>query len=345
MQERKKYNTTIQLMRGLAVIMVVLQHSISRIAEIDFEFKIMYFLNHIDVAVFFVIAGYLFEIKKEKYYQESKMSYIKGKAKALLLPYLFWSLILAVAIKVASMFMTNLPSITGIKPWSWKDIVINTVLFKDYNVQHLWFIYILFFFFVFNRLFKDALIDGKVFWAVVLGSIILNHIGLNYILDKFVLHFAVFLIGRIVAKYNLLTHFKKWHMKIVAPCILVLCFFSELFMWNSFTYTYLGNTIYALSGVYCIYMIAEFLSSVCNGTKTRFGLRKIGDYSFEIYLMHNPYISMLVPIILRKVIPNTVVIVLITTVLGIIVPYYFAKIMFHYSNVTSVLFGRKGIKK
>ena len=124
MQERKKYNTTIQLMRGLAVIMVVLQHSISRIAEIDFEFKIMYFLNHIDVAVFFVIAGYLFEIKKEKYYQESKMSYIKGKAKALLLPYLFWSLILAVGIKVASMFMTNLPSITGIKPWSWKDIVI-----------------------------------------------------------------------------------------------------------------------------------------------------------------------------------------------------------------------------
>lgn len=345
MEERKTYNTTIQLMRGLAVIMVVLQHSISRIAELDLEFKIMYFLNHIDVAVFFVIAGYLFEIKKGKYYQESKMSYIKGKAKALLLPYLFWSLILAGGIKVASMVMTNLPSIIGIEPWSWKNIVINTVLFKDYNVQHLWFIYILFFFFVFNRLFKDTLINVKVFVIVVLGSIILNHIGLNYILDKFVLHFAVFLIGRIVAKYNLLQQFKKWHMKIIAPCILVLSFFSELFMRNSFTYTYLGNTLYALSGVYCIYMIAEFLSSVCNGTKIELGLRKIGDYSFEIYLMHNPYVSMLAPIILRKVISFPVVIVLITTVLGIIVPYYIAKIMFHYSNVTIVLFGRKGKQK
>ena len=60
MEERKTYNATIQLMRGLAVIMVVLQHSISRIAELDLEFKIMYFLNHIDVAVFFVISGYLF---------------------------------------------------------------------------------------------------------------------------------------------------------------------------------------------------------------------------------------------------------------------------------------------
>lgn len=70
MEERKTYNATIQLMRGLAVIMVVLQHSISRKAELDLEFKIMYFLNYIDVAVFFVISGYLFKIKKEKYYQE-----------------------------------------------------------------------------------------------------------------------------------------------------------------------------------------------------------------------------------------------------------------------------------
>lgn len=345
MEERKTYNATIQLMRGLAVIMVILQHSISRIAELDLEFKIMWFLDHIDVAVFFVISGYLFEIKKEKYYQESAISYIKEKAKALLLPYLFWSLILAIGIKVASMVMTKLPNIIGVDPWSWKDIVINTVLFKDYNVQHLWFIYILFFFFLFNRLFKDVLINGKVFVIIILESIILNHIGLNYILDKFVLHFAVFLIGRIVANYNLLQQLRTWHISIAAPCILVFCFFSEKFIRNSFTYTYLGNTLYALSGVYCIYMIAEFLSSVCNGTKIEFGLRKIGDYSFEIYLMHNPYVSILVPIILKKMISNTLVIVLITTVLGIIVPYYFAKIMFHYSNATSILFGRKGIKK
>ena len=44
MEERKTYNATIQLMRGLAVIMVVLQHSISRIAELDLEFKIMYLI-------------------------------------------------------------------------------------------------------------------------------------------------------------------------------------------------------------------------------------------------------------------------------------------------------------
>lgn len=64
--------------------------------------------------------------------------------------------------------MTKLPSIIGINPWSWKDIVINTVLFKDYIVQHLWFIYILFFFFLFNRLFKDVLINGKVFVIIIM---------------------------------------------------------------------------------------------------------------------------------------------------------------------------------
>lgn len=61
--------------------------------------------------------------------------------------------------------------------------------------------------------------------------------------------------------------------------------------------------------------------------------------------MHNPYVSMLVPIILGKVISAALVIVIITTILGIIIPYYVAKIIFYYSNITIVLFGRKGKKK
>lgn len=341
----RKYNTTIQVMRGLAVIMVVLQHSISRIVEEDLEFKIMYFLNHIDVAAFFVISGYLFEIKKEKYYRESKISYIKEKIKALIFPYLFWSFFLAVGIKITSVFVKNIHNIIGVKIWSWKDIIINTLLFKDYNVQHLWFIYILFFFFVFNRLFKDILINKKIFGILFIGSIILNHVKLNYILDKFVLHFIVFLIGRFIAKYNLLQRLQNWYVRIIAVCTVGICFVSEIFIENSFTYTYIGNIVYAISGVYCIYMIAKYLATVCGGTKIELTLRKIGDYSFEIYLMHNPYVSMVVPIILGKANFVSPVIVIITTILGIIIPYYTAKILFYYSNITIILFGRKGKKK
>ena len=65
MEISKKQSDIIQLMRGVAVIMVVLQHSIARIATSNWQFKIIYFLNHIDVAIFFVISGYLFEFKKE----------------------------------------------------------------------------------------------------------------------------------------------------------------------------------------------------------------------------------------------------------------------------------------
>lgn len=206
------------------------------------------------------------------------------------------------------------------------------------------YIYIVFFL-LFNRLFKDILINKKVFGILFLVSIILNYIKLNYILDKFVLHFIVFLIGRIVAKYNLLQQLQKWYVKIIALCALGICFFSEMFIENSFTYTYLGNTVYAVSGVCCIYMIAKSLTTVYSGTKIELILRRIGDYSFEIYLMHNPYVSMLVPIILGKVISAALVIVIITTILGIIIPYYVAKIIFYYSNITIVLFGRKGKKK
>ncbi len=177
----KKYNTTIQLMRGVAVIMVVLQHSISRVAETNLEFKIMYFLNHIDVAVFFLIAGYLFEIKKEKYYQESCLSYIKDKAKALIIPYLFWSLILAIGINVIGIIIPKIQNILDGELWSWKEIIINTLLFKDYYVQHLWFIYVLFLFFVVNRIFKDRLTNKVIFGIIFFASAVLKHFQQIYI--------------------------------------------------------------------------------------------------------------------------------------------------------------------
>lgn len=43
MEISKKQSDIIQLMRGVAVIMVVLQHSIARIATSNWQFKIIYF--------------------------------------------------------------------------------------------------------------------------------------------------------------------------------------------------------------------------------------------------------------------------------------------------------------
>ena len=344
MEISKRQSDTIQLMRGLAVIMVVLQHSIARVATSNWQFKVMYFLNHIDVAIFFVISGYLFELKKEKYYQESKIFYIGNKAKTLLLPYLFWSLVLAIGIKIVYMFIPDLQSVMGMKAWSWKDIIINTLFFKDYNVQHLWFIYVLFFFLVFNRLLKDSLINGKVFGLIILISIVFNHIKLNYILDKFVLHFATFLIGRLTVKHNLLKFSSTKHVNVLIPCVLITCVVSEATINRSFTYTYLGNILYALSGIYCIYIFTKFLVSDRCNLKLEQTLKRIGDYSFEIYLMHNPYISILVPLVLKKLISSSAIIVIITTVLGIVIPYYIANVLFYHSNITVVMFGKKGKK-
>lgn len=340
MFEKRYYNETIQIMRGMAIIMVVLQHSISRVAESELEYKIMYFFNHIDVAVFFVIAGYLFEIKKRKYYQENMYSYFKEKMKSLLVPYFFWSLILAIGIKLVGIFLPDLQGIMDKQSWTWKEIFFNTILFRDYYIQHLWFIYILFLFFIINRLFKDMLINTKIFGVILICCLIFQNMELNYILNKFVLHFAVFLAGRMIVKYSLLHWLNNQYLKIVAPCVLLLCFFTELLTSNSFTYTYIGNTLYALTGVYCVYLAAKIVTTI---PEVKYRLHRIGNYSFEIYLMHNPYVSVVVPIVLGKMKINSLIIVIMTTIAGILLPYYIAKILFNYTpHVTAVLFGRKG---
>ena len=346
----KVYNNTIQVMRALAVIMVVLQHSISRIATTNFDYKVMYALNHIDVAVFFVIAGYLFESKKEKYYSQKWTEYIVQKWKTLLIPYLFWSLILAVGIKVSSMVFPAVQNLFG-TVWSWHEILINTIFFRDYYVQHLWFIYILFFFFVIHRILKDYLTDKRTVFLVLLVSVVLNRFSFGFILDKFILHFGTFLLGRIIFKYhfeeknNIKSENKLWNMgvSIFVIGVLGICFWSEYVYKNSFTYSYLGNLVYAMSGIYIVYLIAGIIGSI--GGLFRAVMNEVGDYSFEIYLMHNPYVSVLAPLLLRKCWNQKEFVVVGSTVLGVLVPYFIAKILMKSKWISQLLFGRKGRKK
>lgn len=62
-------------------------------------------------------------------------------------------------------------------------------------------------------------------------------------------------------------------------------------------------------------------------------IKTIGDYSFDIYLMHNPYCVALSAIILNKIIglPATFVVV-VSTIIGVILPMFISRQVIRKEN-------------
>lgn len=335
---RRTKSDTIQIMRALAIIMVVAQHAIGRVALTNLDFKFMYLLNHIDVPVFLLIAGYLFETNKEKYYKTEIKKYIANKFKNLIVPYLFWSSILVVAVNVIALWRTDLLEKLGLEVWSLSQTVVNILTFKDNYVQHLWFAYIIFFYFIVHYIVRDWLIDGRVLAAIIIVTLLIDLNHIPFICEKFVLHFMDFCIGRCLYKYGVSNIKHKQSYSVIAFAVMLACFASEYYIVDSFTYSYLGYLVYALSGAICVYSVSRYIYFKMEKCAT--ALTMIGDYSFEVYLMHNPYITLLIPMILKARIDNKIFIVIVTVVLGVGLPIIMRKYILQNAMLRKIMFGR-----
>ena len=156
------------LSRFPLAVLVVFIHSVGDINGSYYHLRdfISHPLLNFVVPAFFIISGYLYEIKKDKYKQEGFVKFLSQKFNALMIPYLFWSLVIPIGLKFMNIVLSGkLES----KVWSWGEIIINTITYKEYYVQHLWFIYILFAFFLIHYLSGDLFIKLPIFMLIFIG--------------------------------------------------------------------------------------------------------------------------------------------------------------------------------
>lgn len=333
---RFKKSSTIQIMRGLAIIMVVLQHSLGRFSTTKLEYAVVYGLNHVDVAVFFLISGYLFEKGCERYKAKGTKDFLYGKFKSLMIPYFFWFTLIALLINCVIIIAPSVASkLEGnITSWTIKEFFINMFTYNDYYIQHLWFAYVIYVFIAINYfLGKKAVGRCFVVTATVLCAVFYS-MHMNYLLDKLSLHFMQFVFGRLIALH--LSKIKKYAKGIIISlCIVLFCFYLEAETKSGFTYLYVGNQVYAISGVCVIYGFSRLILQ----TKFRNMLMLLGDYSFEIYLMHTPYVSLLIPVILGGFSCNKYVSVFITSCLCVVLPIFVTKVL-QSTYIGKVILGR-----
>lgn len=340
-----KYSFQLQIMRGIAILMILLHHSISHLPQSFGVIKLTLALNHVHVVVFFVISGILFEFKRKSIYSKGIKSFFYQKIKRLLLPYLFWFVSLSIEIKILCKISPVEKIINGLgyQEWSFLEIIWNTLTMQNYYTMHLWFVYVLFIIYIINVLLKDKFSDWKIFIVLfLLFNIILTFFNPPLLLERFLKHSLNFFAGRMIIRYYSLDILRNNYITMSSVIILGCLSAIEYFSITSFTYTYIGNMIWGLVGTQFIFAVAcilkerlYFISDI---------LKIIGDYSYPIYLIHNPYIISAVYILFKLFTSFDSFIlsygyVLLSILLSILIPVIFNKIISRYHVLSEIMFG------
>ena len=292
----------IQIIRGIAIILVVLHHII-RAIQTPISDAVAVSLSYIHVEMFFVLSGFLFQKNIERYRTKGFKNFCKKKTKELVIPYFCWTYLFLLAL-----WLIGILSPVALKTLESKginigfnsvSILLNPIVFRDPQFDSLWFIYVLFIFFMVNWFIKSSWVHLGRLTVVFIMAMVTDSLTYNtapMILQKIVTQFQWFFLGRIIEKYkdgkkipiNIWTcftavvFFSIWEYLIVFNDLIVLIPVKVLrvLLYN------IVRSAFTISGCFIIYVVAVYLGEKRKG-KGLFSF--IGNKSYEVYLIHNPW--------------------------------------------------------
>ncbi|MBQ9019158.1 MAG: acyltransferase [Bacilli bacterium] len=342
MKENVKKNNTIQVMRAVAIILVLIHHSISNVKHgvILTSFDNIIICFH--MPIFFIISGYLFELKNKDYLEKGRQKFIKNKLVHLILPYLFWTVILYIGVQIACKINSSFMTKIGFEPMGIFSMLKGILTYEVYYTQHLWFLYVLFVMFIIN-IFSTKINKKLLLFFSILIGISTYLIKYPNIIYRLFLWFPFFVVGRCIVNTNNIKSISK--IKIVLSIVLFMVL--ALLRLNISNLIYDKTILKLISpilmysiGVLGVYLTYVFSSNVHNNIKMK--LKKIGDYSYEIYLMHNPYFVAVSSIILSSILKMpSYICIIISVAIGIVIPIFISKFVYKYaSKVSIIMFGK-----
>lgn len=275
----KNKNNKIVNLRALAIILVVLGHSIIIYKNgwnyYDTEISCQLF-NYLDLFIylfhmplFFSISGYLFIDKcKEK----NITMIIKNKLKRLIIPYIIIGVLWVYPIRIISQY-------NGFTKHSWiYNIFVNIILGADNG--HLWFLPALFSMFIISYILEKYIKNNKLKYLLILIMFLLGHVlNLSWISEAFK-YIPWFYLGYFIKKYFIESKMKYKKDISILLIVLVTIYFLT---YNLNVYLSLG-----LKYLICLTIIPLLYNIITN--KEIKILDNISNYSFGIYLFHSPMI-------------------------------------------------------
>ena len=203
-----KKNSTVQIMRGIAIVAVLFWHSISQVKTDAFLKAVGQIIICFHMPVFFAIAGNLFEKSINKYINMGRVRFIKKKAKHLLIPYVFWTVLLWGCINIVELlFPSSVAKLSslGYAPMDIKNLIWGLLTYEVYYTQHLWFVYVLFVLFAINILLLKTGRGILIFVTWLLLGFLTRFVTLPDIIERIMVWGCFFCFGRMIARRPQLT--------------------------------------------------------------------------------------------------------------------------------------------
>ncbi len=303
----KQHLDWIDIAKGIGIILVVFAHTIvPSIRSLHMSAKFLWiFIYNFHMPLFLFLSGLLFEMGLEKY--SDKRKFILGKAKLLILPYIVFSLFAYIFINAAFHIgaLAKILSSGGYFTVGIKDAVLQIVTYKGHVDKHLWFVFSLFIIFLINIL-LPKLMKSKMMLIVLLAL----YVSENFMPDLGILNYTAnnlffFSLARVMfsdKKRDLGADERKEMFSFrPSPCkfiALFVVFIAANCVYSYFYVTQMPHGILIKSVLHlirCVSSIAGLLtvcalSAFLSDKKSSKPLKAVGGYSYDIYLLHAPFL-------------------------------------------------------
>lgn len=267
---QSKRNEVIDVLRGIAVLGVLLGHAIQRGMIINYEqniiFKIIYSFH---MPLFMLLSGYTMY----KYTKKYDINFLKKKFIRLIIPTIVWSYLIYfvrnfefVGIKEFIQFPNSIIEYTKILFW-YPDILI-------------WFLYIVFLcniiFYIHKKIIKEKNEKADIIVTILFAIIIYLLPNQNFGIARLQIYFPIFSLGYYIAKY--FEHIKKYLKYLVVPSVII-----YIWAFSKFNVIVDNKLIYYLISISAIIIIYNIVTKI-KYEKINNGLAFLGKKSLEIYL-------------------------------------------------------------
>lgn len=266
----------VDILRGIAVICMIIGHSILRypvdISEVTVCHALEYFIFTFHMELFFVLAGYVYRCKN---YNE----YILGKVERIFVPYAFFGVVNALLHVYGGNFINGTESLTD---------SINKVLL--YGGEY-WFLYTIFIMYAIFPLIEEISSSWKYMIGIMICCSILADIikAKTFCISLVLYYLPFFAFGYVLRNYgnSIIKSLDRLRLKqivlIIMLCVLLFAVTDSLY--NAFSISII-HIMRALSVILAIYLISKIVAKKTDKTVVVRVLQHCSNYSLQIYLFN-----------------------------------------------------------
>ncbi len=335
--QKEDYTSGLTAARGIGIILVVFGHTLTD-DIVDTSLLLTYlrytvYLLH--MPLFFVISGYLFELKKKKYVRSGFKKFAVSKGKLLMIPYISFSIVVWGISLIASEIqpISTLFQKAGYPAKGVVEFLFSLVTYIKPVDNHLWFSYVLYLVFLLSFL-VNTVKKRYLLPIAWIGYALSFLLPLPELIWKIMHYFFLFQMGTVLFNKKICLNNRK--LLVLISIFFAICygFFCLFRFWQWTAPQIFVQPIAEISGS----ILIIYLSIYIRNTQVGGYLQKFGTKSYQIYLLHHPFIVPVFYLLLNGRVP-VFMLCTVATACGLLIPVGIYKILSKRKLIKFCFFG------